>query len=105
MQLVTRFQAAGLIEAGKFTIEWPPLDAPSDQGKADLLDKLTRAMKQFFEAGGTEPLLDRSELRRVVGFEDKPADDELREDDPTAVPPAGGRGGTSAPPAPALRAA
>lgn len=106
-QLVKRWQAAGWIDAGDFEIEWPPLDAPGDDAKAELALKLTKAMEQFFDAGGTEPLLDRDEVRRVVGFEQKPADDELREGEPpvdVAARGSGGKGGGGSAP-PALRAA
>lgn len=73
-QFVQRMQACGLIEAGDFEIEWPPLDAPGDEAKYTHLGKLTAAMQQAQSAGLTEPLFDQNELRRVAGFEPR-ADD------------------------------
>jgi hypothetical protein len=73
-ELVTRLQAIGAVEAGEFEIEWPALDMPGDTEKADVLGKMTAAMKQAFDAGLSEPLFDANELRRVIGFE-KRADD------------------------------
>lgn len=84
-QFVTRMQAAGIIEAGEFEIEWPPLDAPGDEEKFALMDKLTQAMERAFRAGLSEPLFDANELRAVAGFEPR-ADDGMPEegDDPPA---------------------
>lgn len=73
-EFVTRMQAAGLIEDGEFEVEWQPLDAPGDGQKADLLGKYTGAMQQAFASGLSEPLFDANELRRVVGFEERPDD-------------------------------
>lgn len=73
-EFVKRMQAAGLIEAGQFVIEWPPIAAPSDDDKLGLLVKATQAMKGAAEAGLTEPLFDANELRKLVGFEPR-ADD------------------------------
>lgn len=82
-QFVRRMQAAGLIDAGEFEIEWPPLDAPSDDAKYTQLGKLTAAMKQAFDAGLAQPLFDANELRGVAGFEER-ADDGMP--DPMADP-------------------
>lgn len=73
-QFVRRMQAAGLVEAGEFEIEWPPLDAPGDDAKYTQIGKLTAAMKQAFDAGIAQPLFDANELRQVAGFEER-ADD------------------------------
>lgn len=87
-QLVRRLQAAGLVDAGEFEIEWQPLDAPTEEARAKVLAVMTGAMKQHFEAGGAEPLFDRDELRKVMGYEQKAPADDFREGDPTAPPPA-----------------
>lgn len=87
VQLVTRLQAAGVIEAGEFEIEWEPTDAPGEKDKAELLGKYTAAMKQAFDAGLTEPLFDGNELRRVVGFEERSDDGLPTEGDPAQDPP------------------
>lgn len=68
-EFIQRMQAAGVIEAGEFEIEWPPLDAPGDKDKADILDKLTMAMERAFRAGSGQPLFTVDELRKVMGFE------------------------------------
>ena len=73
-QFVERMQAAGVIEAGEFEVEWPPLDAPGDEAKYAQLAKLTDAMQKAQAAGLTEPLFDANELRRVAGFEERTDD-------------------------------
>jgi len=39
------------INAGEFEVEWPPVNAPSEKDKAELLGKMTSAMQQAFQAG------------------------------------------------------
>ena len=78
-EFVQRMQAAGLIEAGEFEIEWPDLAAPSDDEKFSLLDKACAAMQKAFQAGITEPLFDSNELRKIAGFEPR-ADDGMPEE-------------------------
>lgn len=68
-EFVTRMQAAGIIEAGEFEIQWEPLDAPGDEAKFSQLEKLTTSMQKAFQAGLGRPLFDVNELRRVAGFE------------------------------------
>lgn len=68
-EFVTRMQAAGIIDAGEFEIEWPPIDAPSDSDKLDLLNKMVVAMKGAFDAGLGVPMFTLDELRKVAGFE------------------------------------
>lgn len=84
-EFVRRMQAAGIIQEGEFEIEWPPLDAPSDDEKYALLDKLTAAMERAFRAGLTEPLFDANELRRVAGFEERTDDGMPTEGDDPGV--------------------
>jgi hypothetical protein len=67
-QFIRRMQAAGIIEAGEFEIEWPPLDAPGDKDKLEILKGMTSAMREAFGAG-VQGLFEADELRRVVGFE------------------------------------
>lgn len=98
-EFVRRMQAAGVIDAGDFEIEWPPVNAPSDLDKLTNLGKATAAMQQAFQAGLTEPLFDANELRAMVGFEPRaddgmPEEGDLEEDpnadpavDPAAVAP------------------
>jgi hypothetical protein len=86
-QFVQRMQAAGIIEAGEFVIEWPPLDAPGDSDKADLLGKMTAAMKDAFASGLGEPLFNANELRGVLDFEAREDDGMPSEGDPALDDP------------------
>lgn len=91
-EFVRRMQAAGIIDAGDFEIEWPPVNAPSDLDKLTNLGKATAAMQQAFQAGLTEPLFDANELRQMVGFEPREDDgmpDEGDLDDPGIDPTTG----------------
>lgn len=81
-EFITRMQAAGIIEAGEFEIEWPPVNAPTEKDKAELLGKMTAAMQQAYQAGLTEPLFDANELRAVMDFEQRKDDGMPTEDDP-----------------------
>jgi hypothetical protein len=86
VEFITRMQAAGLIEAGEFEVEWPPLDAPGDDAKATLLGKMTAAMQQAFASGLADPLFDANELRGVMDYEERDDDGMPGEgDDPDAV--------------------
>lgn len=87
-EFVRRMQACGVIEAGDFVVEWPPLDAPGERDKFELLGKATAAMQQAFQAGLGEPLFDANELRGIVDYEER-ADDGMpgEGDDPPQVDP------------------
>lgn len=85
-ELVRRLQAAGLIDPGEFEVEWPPVNAPSEKDKAELLGKMTAAMVQAFQAGLTEPLFDANELRAVMDYEQRPDDGMPTEGDPGRQP-------------------
>lgn len=87
-EFVARMQAAGIIEAGEFEVEWPPLDAPGDDAKYALLDKLTSSMQKAFQSGLSEPLFDANELRGVAGFEPRKDDGMPTEGDPATDPAA-----------------
>lgn len=67
-EFVTRMQAAGLIEAGPFVVEWPPLDAPGDNDKAELVGKMATAARQAFDTGAG-PIFTSDEYRKVLGYE------------------------------------
>ncbi|MBS3018551.1 hypothetical protein DJFAAGMI_01283 [Comamonas sp. PE63] len=84
-EFITRMQAAGIIDAGEFEIEWPPVNAPTEKDKAELLGKMTAAMQQAFQAGLTEPIFDANELRAVMDFEQRKDDGMPREDDPVRI--------------------
>lgn len=81
-EFVARMQACGVIEKGEFEIEWPTLNAPSDEDKFTLLGKATAASQQAFQAGLTDPLFDANELRQIAGFEPRADDGMPTEDDP-----------------------
>ena len=67
-EFVSRMQAAGIIEAGEFEIEWPPLDAPGDKDKLEILKAMTSAMREAF-GSGVQGLFDVDELRAAAGYE------------------------------------
>lgn len=82
-EFVRRMQAAGLIDAGEFVIEWPPLDAPGDKDKLELLKAMTAAMREAF-AAGVPNLFSADELRRVAGYEPLQEEDLPKEGDPAS---------------------
>lgn len=86
-EFIRRGQAGGWFEVGEFEIEWPPLDAPGDSAKADILGKMTAAMKQAFDAGLGEPLFDANELRGVMDYDERTDDGMPQEDDPADPQP------------------
>lgn len=67
-EFIRRMQSCGVIEAGEFVIEWPPVNAPSEKDRLELLKGYTAAMREAFGAG-VQGLFEADELRRVVGFE------------------------------------
>lgn len=88
-ELVTRLQKAGLVDAGDFEIEWPPLDAPGDDQKLALSKTMADVNSANFLAGG-QPVFDGNEIRKAAGYEERtglenlpgegdPADDPLAE--------------------------
>lgn len=81
-EFVRRMQACGVIEEGEFEIEWPPLDAPGEKDKFELLGKAAAAMQQAFQAGLGEPLFDANELRGIVDYEERADDGMPAEGDP-----------------------
>lgn len=85
-EFITRMQVAGIIEAGEFEIEWPPVNAPTEKDKADLLGKMTAAMQQAYQAGLVEPLFDANELRAVMDFEQRKDDGMPTEGNPDKEP-------------------
>lgn len=99
-EFVRRMQSCGVIEAGEFEIEWPPLDAPGDVEKFDLLSKATAAMKQAHDAGVSN-LFDGNELRGIVEYEAREDDDfmPLEGPDPADDTLPGGGADPVAPPA------
>lgn len=71
-EFVRRMQACGVLPDGPFVIEWPPLDAPGDKDKAELLKAYTAAMQAAAAAGVTEPLFLTEELRKTQGYDPLP---------------------------------
>lgn len=67
-EFVRRMQAAGIIEAGEWEIEWPDLAAPSDKEKLEIVKGMTAAMREAFGAG-VQDLFDVNEIRAVAGYE------------------------------------
>jgi hypothetical protein len=92
-EFVRRMQACGVLPAGEFEVEWPPLDAPGDKDRVEILKAMTAAMQAAAAAGLTEPLFLGKELRKVQGYEPlEPADmPPAPPPEPVpVVPPAGG---------------
>ena len=67
-EFVTRMQAAGIIDAGEFEIEWQDLAAPSDKEKLEIVKGMTGAMREAFGAG-LQDLFDVNEIRAAAGYE------------------------------------
>jgi len=67
-EFIRRMQAAGIIDAGEWEVEWPDLAAPSDKDKLEILKGMTSAMKEAFGAG-VQDLFDGNELRAVMDYE------------------------------------
>jgi hypothetical protein len=88
-ELITRLQAAGIVDAGEFEVEWEDLAGATEDQKVERLSKMAAAMRDAFEAGLTEPLFDANELRAVVDFEDRTDDGMPAEGDPGADPVSG----------------
>lgn len=86
-EFVKRMQMCGVLPDGPFVIEWPPLDAPGDKDRAELLKAYASAMQAAAGAQVTEPLFIADELRKVVGYDPLP-----KVDMPPTTPPADGAG-------------
>lgn len=93
-QFVKRMQAAGLVDAGEFEIEWPPLDAPGDVEKLGQAKSMSEVNKLAFE-GGQTPIFNPDEVRKAAGYEpDKaaglpmPSPDEDHDEDGAGGDPA-----------------
>ncbi|MBP9148695.1 MAG: DUF1073 domain-containing protein [Rhodoferax sp.] len=83
-EFIVRMQAAGIIEAGEFEVEWPDLAAPGDTEKLANLKAMTAAMKEAFGAG-LQDLFNTNELRAVAGYEPVVMVDTPTEGDPLEV--------------------
>jgi len=75
-QFVKRMQAAGLVDAGDFEIEWAPLDAPGDTEKLDNSAKMADINLKAFQAGDG-PVFAPNEVRKVCGYEELPGGDDM----------------------------
>lgn len=75
-QLVKRLQAAGIIDAGDFEIEWPDLAAPSDAERLDNAAKMAGINKALFDAG-TFGGFSGNEVRKAAGYEEEDGQDEV----------------------------
>lgn len=83
-ELITRLQAAGLIDAGEFEIEWPDISAPSDEKKIKNLREMVAALKDAFTAGVPD-LFTVDELRKVVDYEEQNPEELPKEGDPASA--------------------
>lgn len=70
VEFVTRMQAAGIIDAGEFEIEWPDLAAPSDKDKLAIAKEMAAINTEAFRAGmqGEMPFAGE-EVRKAAGYE------------------------------------
>jgi hypothetical protein len=92
-EFVRRMQACDVLPTGDFKIEWPPLDAPGDKDRVEILKAMTAAMQAAAAAGLTEPLFVGKELRKVQGYDPLAPIDMPPAPPPEpvpVVPPAGG---------------
>ena len=85
-EFVQRMQAAGVIEAGEFEVEWPPLDSPGDEEKFATAESMSTINQRAFQSG-QGPVYAASEIRKATGYE------EAMPEDPTLGDPAMGEGG------------
>jgi len=83
-EFVRRMQAAGLIAEGEFEIEWPPLDAPGDKERLELVDKMAGINLKAFQAGD-QPVFNTNEQRKAAGYEELPGGDEMLSPDEKAA--------------------
>lgn len=83
-EFVKRMQDAGLIDEGEFEIEWPPLDAPGDKERLDLVDKMAGINLKAFQAGD-QPVFNTNEQRKAAGYEEIPDGDEMLTPDEKAA--------------------
>ena len=70
VEFVTRMQAAGIIDAGEFEIEWPDLAAPSYKDKLAIAKEMAAINTEAFRAGmqGEMPFAGE-EVRKAAGYE------------------------------------
>lgn len=73
-EFIERMQACGVVDAGDFEVEWPPLDAPGDKEKIEQATKMAAVNKEGQAGGLTEPVFDANEIRRVAGFDERDDD-------------------------------
>lgn len=71
-EFIQRMQAAGIIEAGDFEIEWQDLSAPTDSDKLKHAREMAAINKEVFGSGGSGELpFDGEEIRRAAGYEER----------------------------------
>jgi hypothetical protein len=86
-EFVTRMQAAGIVEGGKFEIEWKDLGAPTDEQKIAKAKAMAETNKIVFDGGGIEPAFDIAEIRKAADYEQREGQgDEFKEDTPPPEP-------------------
>lgn len=74
-ELITRLQAAGLIDAGDFVVEWPDIAAPTDKEKMALAKEMAAINTEAFRAGQAgEMPFDGEEIRKAGGYEARKVD-------------------------------
>ena len=67
-ELVTRLQAAGVLPAGEFEVEWPDMAAPSDEERLKNADTMASFNQKAFQ-GGMTGIFAIDEIRAAAGYE------------------------------------
>lgn len=69
--LIRALQKVGAVPAGDFDVEWPSLEAASDDEQANLADKLAGVNEKMVRAGRNAPFKE-NEVRAAAGYEEDP---------------------------------
>jgi uncharacterized protein len=67
--VIRRLQGCGVVEPSDFEVEWAPLDAPGDEDKAELGDKMAGINEKMVKAGHAPPFTP-NEVRKVMDYEE-----------------------------------
>lgn len=68
VELVSRLQAAGVLPAGAFEVEWPDMAAPSDDERLKNSDTMASINQKAFQ-GGMTGIFGINEIRAAAGYE------------------------------------
>ena len=68
LDLVSTLQTVGLLPAGEYVVEWPDIDAPSDDDKLDRAAKMVTIAKDAM-AAGMSGVFSAQQVQEAAGFE------------------------------------